>query len=257
MRGQRYLIGALLGVIGALIFSGVAESVPTGLTLRTSYSPGKEDKKSFGGVTLQQHQEFAYDAFVTSRGPREMVFTLPRDAKFVPGNMPVCPLSQIHYNLDAEARAACPNSIIGQGSLEVGSIARMQRATITFFRGDPALNQDIISHIVFEDSLLVLNTFGDISGRTLDFDNLPDTPGTVLSTIDTNFYKQKTGKSTFFVMARCGKKREWTTSLTTGFHSGESLSTRSMQKCRQKATKKESHRTCRRRFPAASAESAS
>ena len=86
--------------------------------------------------------------------------------------------------------------------------------------------------------MLVLDLIGDISGRTLTFNNIPNTPGTVLTTIDTTFNKRKTGKSTFYVMARCGKKRKWSTTETTTFYSGESLSARSTQTCKQKSAKK-------------------
>ena len=238
MRRYKYLIGALIGVIGALNFSSLASSDPTGLTLQTTYPQSKQDKKKYGGVSLQQHQGFAYDAFVRSRGPRQMVFTLPRDAKFVPGNLPVCPLSQVEHKLDSEARARCSKSIIGQGSIENNGGAL--KGTLTFFRGDPALNQDLIVHVVVEGNVLVVDTFGDISGggRTLTFGNMPHTPGNVLTAIDTTFFKRKTGESTSFLMARCGKKREWTTTLTTAFYSGESLSTTSTQRCRQKRTRK-------------------
>ncbi len=97
MGRQRYLIGALMGVIGALTFVSVASSDPTGQTLQTTFSPKKQDKKKFGGVSWRTRHQHVYDSFVTSRGPRQMVYTLPRDVKFVPGNIPVCQLSQVEH----------------------------------------------------------------------------------------------------------------------------------------------------------------
>jgi hypothetical protein len=232
-----YLIGGVIAVVGALLFSGVAASLPVGQTLQTTYSPSKEDKKKFGGVTLHLRQEFAYDAFVTSRSPRQMVFAFPTDVKLVLGNVPVCPLSQLKGKLEPAARAASPKSILAQGSLQVNRGAL--NATFTFFRGESALNQDIIVHTSFEGGELLVDVIANISngGRTLTFDNMPDAPGSVLTAIDTTIYKRRTGESTFFVMARCGRKR-WPTTETITYHSGESLSTTSTQKCKQKPAKK-------------------
>jgi hypothetical protein len=39
-------------------------------------------------------------------------------------------------------------------------------------------------------------------------------------------------------MARCGKKKKWSTTETTSFYSGESFSATSTQKCKQKKSKK-------------------
>src|SRR6266540_140080 len=52
MRNRKYLIGALVGVIGALAFSGTASAVPTSQTLQTTLSPAKQSPKVFGGVSL-------------------------------------------------------------------------------------------------------------------------------------------------------------------------------------------------------------
>jgi hypothetical protein len=236
MGRHKYLIGALLGVIGALTFVSVASSDPTGQTMQTTYSPKKQGKKTFGGASWLLHHQHIYDSFVTSSGPRQIVYTLPADVKFVAGNIPVCQLSQVEHRFDLQARAACPRSIVGQGSFDVNS--GVLNGTLTFFRGDPASDQDVIAHLVFQGGVLVLDLIGDISGRTLTFNNIPNTPGTVLTTIDTTFNKRRTGKSTFYVMARCGKKRKWSTTETTAFYSGESLSARSTQQCERKPAKK-------------------
>jgi hypothetical protein len=65
---------------------------------------------------------------------------------------------------------------------------------------------------------------------------VPNAPGNVLTTIDTTFRTRETGKSTFLVMARCGEKRKWSSTESTTFYSGESLSARLAQQC--KPTKK-------------------
>jgi hypothetical protein len=228
MRNRKYLIGALVGVIGALTFSGVASAAPTSQTLQTTLSPKKQSAKVFGGVSLHNIISTNFDNFATSQSPRQTVFTIDPNVKFVPGNIPVCPLSQVQNKPDAAARAACPRSITGQGSVEVNGGAL--RGTVTFFRGTGS--SDIIVHTVVAGAL-VLDITGDISGKTLTFTNIPNTPGNVLSKFDTTFNKRKTGKKTFYVMARCKKKR-WSTTERTTFYSGETLSASSSQRCKKK-----------------------
>jgi len=229
MRNRKYLIGALVGVIGTLAFSGVASAAPTSQTLQTTLSPAKQKVKVFGGVSLHNIISTNFDNFATSQSPRQTVFTIPKDVKFTPGNVPVCPLSSVQNKPDAAARAACPTSITGQGSVQVNGGAL--NGTVTFFRGDAT--NDIIVHTVVGGAL-VLDILGDISGRTLTFTNIPNTPGNVLTKFDTTFNKRKTGKTTFYVMARCGKKKKWSTTETTTFYSGETLSASSKQRCKQK-----------------------
>ena len=100
---------------------------------------------------------------------------------------------------------------------------------------------------------LVLDIVGDIRGRTLVFSNIPNTPGSVLTKFDTTFNKRRTGKRkvktrhgkkkrpTFYVMARCRKKK-WRTREFTQFYSGETLSASSAQKCKAKGGKKRKKR---------------
>jgi hypothetical protein len=228
MRNRKYLIGALVGVIGALTFSSVASAVPTSQFLQTTLSPNKQDANVYGGVSLHNIISTEFDNFAASQSPRQTVFTIDPNVKFVPGNIPVCPLSQVQNKPDAAARAACPQSITGQGSVEVNGGAL--RGTVTFFRGDAS--NDIIVHTVVAGAL-VLDILGDISGKSLTFTNIPNTPGNVLTKFDTTFNKRKTGKKTFYVMARCRKKR-WRTTETTTFYSGEVLSASSSGKCKQK-----------------------
>jgi hypothetical protein len=230
MRNRKYLIGALVGVIGALAFSGVASAAPTSQTLQTTLSPKKQSVKTFGGVSLHNIISTNFDNFATSQSPQTTTFTIDPNVKFVAGNIPVCALSQVSGKPDAQARAACPQSITGQGTVQVNGGAL--NGTVTFFRGDSAQNQDIIVHTVVGGAL-VLDILGDIQGKQLVFSNIPNTPGNVLTKFDTTFNKRKTGKKTFYVMARC-KKKKWKTTETTHFYSGETLSASSSQKCKQK-----------------------
>jgi hypothetical protein len=230
MRNRKYLIGALVGVIGALTVSSVAwAGSPTSQTLQTTLAPAKQSKKAFGGVSLHNIISTTYSDFVGSHSPQTTTFTIDPNVKFFPGNIPVCQLSQIQNKPTAQAQAACPQSITGNGTVEVNNGAI--KGVVTFFRG--AHPQDIYVHTDINNGSVVLDIIGDITGRTLAFTNIPDTPGIDLTKFDTTFTKRKTGKKTFYVMARC-KKKKWATSETTHFYSGETLSASSSMKCKQK-----------------------
>jgi hypothetical protein len=232
MRNPKYLIGALVGVIGALALSGAASGAPLSQTLETTLRPAKQDKKKFGGVSLHNIISTTIDNPATTQSPRQTVFTIDPNVKFVNGNIPVCPLSAIQGKFDAQARAACPQSITGQGTVEVNNGAI--RGVVTFFSGGP---NTIYVQTDVGPGATTLTIIGQIQGKTLTFSNIPNTPGLVLSKFDVNFNKRKTGKKkgtkTFYVMARC-KKKKWTNSESTNFYSGETLSASSTQKCKQK-----------------------
>jgi hypothetical protein len=217
-----------VGVIGALTFSGVASATPISQTLQTTLSPRKQDEKKFGGVSLHNIISTNFDSFATSQSPRTTTFTIDPNVKFVPGNIPVCQLSQIQNKPDAQARAACPRSITGQGSVQVNGGAL--KGTVTFFRG--VHPQDIFVHTDVNNGSLILDIIGNIQSKTLVFTNIPNTPGNVLSSFDTTFNKRKTGGKTFYVMARC-KKKKWSTTETTNFYSGETLSASSTGRCKK------------------------
>jgi hypothetical protein len=234
MRNRKYLIGALVGVIGALTIGSIASAAPTGQTLQTTLAPTKLDKKKFSGVSLHNIISTTVDNFATSQSPRQTVFTIPPDVKIPQaGNVPVCQLSQIQGKFDAQARAACPQSITGQGTVEVNGGA--VKGLVTFFSGGP---KTIYVQTDIGPGATSLTIIGTAAGKTLTFSNIPNTPGLILTKFDTTFNKRKTGKKSWYVMARCGKKKKWSTTETTTFYSGESFSATSTQKCKQKKSKK-------------------
>ena len=51
MRKRKYLIGALLSVVGALVVSGSASAAVTGQSLSVNLTPPKQQKKVFGPVS--------------------------------------------------------------------------------------------------------------------------------------------------------------------------------------------------------------
>jgi hypothetical protein len=244
MRNRKYLIGALVGVIGALAFSGVASAAPTGQTLQTTLSPAKQDKSVFGGVSLHNIISTTIDNPPTTQSPKTTVFTIDPNVKYISGNIPACPLSAIQGKFTAQAQAACPQSITGQGSVEVNNGAI--KGNVTFFTGGP---NTIYVQTDIGPGATSLTIIGTISGRTLAFSNIPNTPGLVLTKFDTTFNKIKSGKQkvkvngkkktvpTYYVNARC-KKGKWNTSETTTFYSGEQFTASSSMKCKAKGGKK-------------------
>src|SRR5882757_4277383 len=229
MRKRKYLIGATLGVLGALVVSGTAfAGSPTSQTLQTTLSPTKQSAKTFGGVSLHNIISTNYDSFVVSHSPKTTTFTIDPNVKFVNGNIPVCPLSAIQGKFTAQAQAACPQSITGSGTVQVngGAIG----GTVTFFSGGPTT---IYVQTDIGPSATSLTIIGTIQGKQLVFSNIPDTVGLDLTKFDTTFNKRKTGKSSYYVMARC-KKGKWKTSETTNFYSGETLTASSSMKCKAK-----------------------
>jgi hypothetical protein len=229
MRKRKYLIGAFVGVLGALTFSSVAQAgSPTAMSEQATILPAKQSVKTFGGASLHNVITWTYSNFLGTHQPRTTTFLIDPNVKLVPGNIPVCQQSQIQNKPDAQARAACPQSIFGQGTVEVNNGAL--KGVVTFFSAGPKtmfLQTDI------NNGSVIITITGQISGRTLTFTGVPDTVGLVLTKFDTTFNKRKTGKNTFYVMARC-KKKKWTTSTTSNFYSGETTSASSTQKCKQK-----------------------
>ncbi len=244
MRNRKYLIGALVGVIGALALSGVANAAVTGQTLQTTLSPAKQDKKVFGGVSLHNIISTTIDNPATTQSPKTTVFSLDPNVKYVSGNIPACPLSAIQGKFDAQARAACPQSITGQGTVEVNNGAI--KGVVTFFTGGP---NTIYVQTDIGPGATTLTIIGTIAKKTITFSNIPNTPGLVLTKFDTTFNKLKSGKMkvkvngkkktvpSYYVMARC-KKGKWSTTETTTFYSGEVFSASSSGKCKATGSKK-------------------
>lgn len=228
MRNRKYLIGALVGVIGVFAFSSTASGVATSQTLQTTISPAKQSAKTFGGVSLHNIISTNFDNFATSQSPKTTTFSIDPNVKFINGNVPACPLSSVQGKFDAQARAACPSSITGQGTVEVNGGA--VGGKVTFFSGGPTT---IYVQTDIGPGATSLTIIGSIQGRSLVFSNIPNTPGLVLSKFDTTFNKRKTGKKSYYVNARC-KKGKWATSESTNFYSGETQSASSSMKCKAK-----------------------
>ena len=223
-------------MLAALWLASGASAAPISQSLEATLSPAKQSPKTFGAASLQAVIGTSFDNFATSQSPRETVFTIDPNVRFTNGKVPACQLSQIQGKFTAQAQASCPQSIVGGGSVQVngGTIG----GTATLFGGGPGT---IYVQTDIGPSATSLTIIGTISGRTLTFGNIPNTPGLVLSNFDVTFNKRKVGKQKgtplYYVSARCKKKR-WANSESTTFYSGETLSASSTQPCKQGATKK-------------------
>jgi len=239
MRKRKYLIGALLSVIGALVVTGTASAAVTGQTYTVVTSPPKQDKKVFGPVaSFANTVDTAYSGGFTPNAT-QTVLTFTKDIKFTPGTIPQCNLSTISTVPQAQSDAACGASKVGTGSATINGGALTGK--VAAYNGQPSggsptigLHTDVFtgSTYAFSTTLTgVLNT----SSNTLTV-SIPPT-GTSITHFETTITKIKSGKKSFYVMARC-KKKKWTNSETTTFNNGTQTTASTTQKCKQKKSKK-------------------
>jgi hypothetical protein len=236
MRKRKYLIGALLSVVGALVVSGTASAAVTGQTYSVTTSPPKQDKKVFGPVGAFTNVVDTNYSGGFSPVASTTVLTFSRDIRFTPGSIPQCPLASVNNKPLATAKAACASSQVGQGSALINGGAL--HAVVTAFNGQPSGGQPtILLHTSVNNDALdpVLTGVLNTSSNTLTV-TIPNT-GTAITHFDTTINKVKSGKKTYYVMARC-KKKKWVNSETTHFNDGTSVTATSVQKCKQKPSKK-------------------
>jgi hypothetical protein len=237
MRKRSYLIGAMLGVLGALVLSGTAVAgSPIAHKLTTTISPKKQDNKKFGAASLHNITDTTYDNFVGSPSSREALFRFSKDTRAgLAGNLPACPQATLNAaTTPAAVQSACGASVVGTGFalVNAGTGAFTAPNPVVLVVGGPTT---MYIWVRIAGALTqVLNGQWNFNAHTLDVTGLPNVPGTDLTTFDTTMPKKKTSKSTFYVMARCGKKKKWTTTETVTFHNGQQLSATSTQKCKQK-----------------------
>jgi hypothetical protein len=237
MRKRKYLIGALLCAVGALVLSGTASATVTSETLTNTVTPKKQDVKVRGGISTN----FIIDRTYTSShdvnpSPTKNVITFSRDFRFTPGNIPDCPLTSIQGKDAAGARAACGASVVGQGNAtqQTASGAQLQ-GVVTIFNGAPSGGAPTIYvHVDFGAAVPTKPILTGVINGTVLTVSVPTVPGTTLVHFLSTINKRKSGKTSFYLGAKCGKKKKWTVSNTTTFTDGstksESASTRYKQK---------------------------
>ena len=235
MRKRKYLIGALLGVIGSVVLTGAASATVTGQSVSSIINPAKAPKKTFVAVkSMKTTVDTNYSGGFAPNGTQTIV-SFTKDVKFTPGNIAQCNLSTIATVPEATADATCGASRVGSGSATINGGALTGK--VAAYNGVPSggsptigLHTDVFTPAgayAFSTTLTgVLNT----GANTLTV-SIPPT-GTSITHFETTINKKKSGKKTFYVMARC-KKKKWATSETTTFNDGTSQSATSTQKCKQ------------------------
>lgn len=241
MRKRKYLIGALLSVVGALVVSGSASAAVTGQSLSVNLTPPKQQKKVFGPVGSMKtvvDTNYAPGPFSPTGTQTQLFFS--KDIKFTPGNIPVCNLSAISTVPQAQSDATCGASKVGTGAATING--GLLTGKVAAYNGTPSggsptigLHTDVFTSAgsyAFSTTLTgVLNT----GANTLTV-AIPPT-GTAITHFETTITKKKSGKKSFYVMARC-KKKKWVSSETTTYNDGTSNTASFTQKCKQKKSKK-------------------
>jgi hypothetical protein len=169
----------------------------------------------------------------------QTVLTFSKDIKFTPGNIPQCNLGAIRSVPQSQSDATCGASKVGTGSATINGGALT--GVVAAYNGTPSggsptigLHTDVFVGGTYSFSTTltgVLNT----SANTLTV-AIPPT-GTAITHFETTITKKKSGKKSFYVMARC-KKKKWVNTETTTYNDGSSNSASSTQKCKQKKSKK-------------------
>jgi hypothetical protein len=238
MRKRKYLIGAVTGVIGAVLLSGTALASVTGQTLTTSVAPAKAPKKTFVPVkSFANTVDTAYSGGFTPNA-NQTVLTFSRDIKFTPGNIPQCNLSSISTVPEATADATCGASRVGSGNAIVVSASGLLNLAgrVAAYNGQLSggmptigLHTDLFLGGTYSFSTTLTGVLNK-NTNTLTV-SIPPT-GTSITHFQTTITKKKSGKKSFYIMARC-KKKKWVNSETTAFTGGPTLTSTSVQKCKQ------------------------
>jgi hypothetical protein len=259
---RRNLIGVALGLVGALALSGVASAAVTGVTWTATATPTKQDKKKRGGVAITLGIAEAHVGLTFPPGGQgcmpptvvtpackydppshTSVIHFDPDFKVTPGAIPRCnPASLIGKNATG-ARAACPRSIVGQGTSEIHTVLETNPliGTVTAFNGLPSGgNPMVLLHMDLDRSATSPILTGVIRGNVLTVQG-PVTPGVALTNLTTTINRlvslKKGRKRSFFVSARCSKRR-WQSSATVFYTDGTQQTGSTTQTCKQKKKQK-------------------
>ena len=243
MRKRNLLIAVTVGLVSVVAAAGIASAAVTGQTYSSVAQKTKQNKKTRGPVG-----SFATDVRTTFNGfgPRatQTVLTFDRDYKFDPGKLPQCNTASLVGKDAAGARAACPKSVVGQGSAVLTTaLGSNLNAVVTAFNGvRSGGNPTILLHTDVQGSTTKPILTGTLTGRVLTV-SVPLTPGVEISDFQTTINQlvtkkkrnKKTGKlvKTFYVSAKCSHGT-WNHSETTTYENGTSTTAAFSQKCKKK-----------------------
>ena len=241
MSKRKYVLAGSLGVIGALLMSGTASAAVTGFTYGATISPPKQSAKTFGPAAITSTLDTSFTGGFAPT-PTTTVVQFSKDIKFTPGKLAQCNLNSISTVPDSMAMSLCGSSKVGTGSVLVNGGALTGK--VTAYSGVPSGGGT--PPIGFHTDLFLASSgaysFSTTGIGTLDTKtNTLTTPipptGTSLTHFDVTIGKVKTGKKkgkpTYYVMARC-KKKKWSDTATESFSDGSTLSSTSVQKCKAK-----------------------
>ena len=256
MAMRKYLIGMIAGLAGAMALSSVSSAAITGVSIESSVTPSKGDKKIRSGVSTFFASNDTHSGFLpcplgtanlaTCRAyppSVQSVITFPKSLKFDPGNMPDCPLSAIVGQSSAGARAACARSVVGSGSnTQLFSDGRTINGTITAFNGAPSGGfPSLYLHVEFPGVATKPILNGIIRGNVLTV-QIPPVQGSVIERFATTINKvvskktknKRTGKvkKTFYLSANCSKPKYAVREDVT-YQDGTTLTTSTPGRCKQ------------------------
>jgi hypothetical protein len=244
MSKHRYVLAGSLGVIGALLTSGTASAAVTGFSYGATISPKKQSAKTFGPAAISSTLDTFY-AGGFNPTPTTTVVQFSKDIKFTAGNLPQCDLSSISTMPDTTAMSLCGSSKLGTGSVVVNNGALTGK--VTAYNGVPTGGGE--PPIGFHTDLFLpsgaysfsTTGIGTLNTKTNTLTTPIPPTGTSLTHFEVAIGKIKTGKKkgkpTYYVMARC-KKKKWSDTATETFADGSMRSSTSVQKCKAKKAKK-------------------
>jgi hypothetical protein len=245
MTKRTCVLAASLGVIGALLATGTASAAVTGFTYTATISPKKQSAKTLGpaAITSSLDTTFAGGAFTPT--PTTTVVQFSKDIRFTPGNLPQCDLNAISTVPDSTAMSRCAASKVGEGSVLVNGGVLTGKVTayngIPVGGGSPPIGFHTDLFLASGAYSFSTTGIGTLNTKTNTLTTPIPPTGTSLTHFEVSIGKIKTGKKkgkpTYYVMARC-KKKKWSHTATESFADGSSLSSTSVQKCKAKKTKK-------------------
>jgi hypothetical protein len=261
MRKRNYVVASVLGVVGALAFSGVAAAAPVsphGFTLAAA--PSKQQSTVRGGLSLNANidETFAGGSLATSptsapcpaSGPQNCTyfppavrsqFFLAPEFKFTTGKLAQapCSTSQISTAPAATARTTCKSSLVGTGSVVIKTLSGQTLfGQVSAFVGGQRL---VLIHIDVPSQVNKPVLLGNlVPPATLDV-TLQPVQGTVIDDINLIVNKKKVstkkqnkaGKKKFFVSGKCTDGKWDSTQLTTFQGGSTSAGTPVSQKCKK------------------------
>jgi hypothetical protein len=241
IRRGRWLLAALLGVTGMLAASATASAAVTGFPYGATISPKKQSAKTFGPAAITSTLDTFFTGGFTPT-PTTTVVQFSKDIKFTPGKLPQCNLGSISTVPDTTAMSVCGASKLGTGSVLVNGGALTGK--VTAYNGVPSGGGS--PPIGFHTDLFLTSSgaysfsttgIGTLNAKTNTLTTPIPPTGTSLTHFEVSIGKIKTGKkkgkTTYYVMARC-KKKKWTDVATESFSDGSTRSSTSVQKCKAK-----------------------